>query len=212
MRIRKSGIFLSLLLLVSGCSILARRQLAERFGPESPRERVVPAALVESHPVRYWRDVKPIIDSRCVVCHSCYDSPCQLNLASIEGLDRGANKNKVYADRLVATNPTRLFIDAHSTAEWREMDFYPMLNEREQTAEANLESSVLYRSLALKERNPQPRSDQLPSSFDLSLSWASQCPRIEEMEAFEKKLSTLGNALWVSGAERGRAQDYSHLD
>ena len=47
-------------------------------------------------PVAYLRDVAPILDRRCVVCHSCYNAGCQLNLASYEGLDRGGSKIQVY--------------------------------------------------------------------------------------------------------------------
>ncbi|MBM4124456.1 MAG: hypothetical protein FJ246_05820, partial [Nitrospira sp.] len=34
--------------------------------------------------VEYWRDIKPILDRRCAVCHGCYDAPCQLNLSAYE--------------------------------------------------------------------------------------------------------------------------------
>ena len=74
--------------------------------------------------IDYVRDIKPILDSRCVVCHSCYNSPCQLKLSSPEGLDRGATKKLVYETRLQATDPTRLFIDAKNTEEWRKKGFY----------------------------------------------------------------------------------------
>ena len=74
--------------------------------------------------IDYTRDIKPILDKRCVVCHSCYNSPCQLKLSSPEGLDRGATKRLVYETRLQAGDPTRLFIDANTTEEWRKKDFY----------------------------------------------------------------------------------------
>jgi uncharacterized membrane protein len=34
----------------------------------------------------YSRDVKPIIEQKCVACHACYDAPCQLILTSAQGL------------------------------------------------------------------------------------------------------------------------------
>ena len=74
--------------------------------------------------IDYIKDIKPILDSRCVVCHSCYNSPCQLKLSSYAGLDRGATKKLVYETRLQATDPTRLFIDAINTEEWRKKGFY----------------------------------------------------------------------------------------
>jgi len=42
-------------------------------------------------PVSYNHDIKPLLEKRCVVCHSCYDAPCQLKLSSGEGITRGAN-------------------------------------------------------------------------------------------------------------------------
>lgn len=116
-------------------------------------------------------DVSPILEQRCDVCHSCYDAPCQLKLTSFDGLERGGSKKLVYdAARLSAERPTRLFIDADSVKEWREMDFQPVLNEREQTPEANLENSVLNLMLELKKEYPLPETDLLPQVFDLRLS------------------------------------------
>ena len=34
----------------------------------------------------FYRDIKPIFDQRCVVCHGGYDAPCQLKLDSPEGV------------------------------------------------------------------------------------------------------------------------------
>ena len=45
--------------------------------------------------ISYDEEVRPILESRCVVCHGCYDAPCQLKLSSPEGIHRGANKKKV---------------------------------------------------------------------------------------------------------------------
>jgi hypothetical protein len=67
----------------------------------------------------YLTDVEPILNKRCTVCHSCYNSPCQLKLSSWDGLERGASKEKIYnGSRLKTMDPSRLFIDAQSTREW----------------------------------------------------------------------------------------------
>jgi hypothetical protein len=50
----------------------------------------------ENAQISYDKDIKPILDNRCVTCHSCYNSPCQLKLSSFEGLKRGANKESIY--------------------------------------------------------------------------------------------------------------------
>ncbi len=76
----------------------------------------------------YFKRVKPLLDKRCVSCHSCYTAPCQLNLAHIEGIRRGATKNLLYdGTRITAAEPTRLFIDAHSALDWlQKKDFFPV--------------------------------------------------------------------------------------
>ncbi|WP_289302771.1 hypothetical protein, partial [Methylophaga sp. UBA3996] len=35
--------------------------------------------------VDYASDIKPIIEEKCVVCHGCFDAPCQLKMESTEG-------------------------------------------------------------------------------------------------------------------------------
>jgi len=46
--------------------------------------------------ISYTRDIQPIFTEKCVACHACYDSACQLNLGSAEGAARGATKVPVY--------------------------------------------------------------------------------------------------------------------
>ena len=68
-----------LLTFLAGCAPLLHDPLDTRFGPADPaRFDSVPQASG----VSYRRDVKPILDQRCVVCHGCYDAPCQLKLGS----------------------------------------------------------------------------------------------------------------------------------
>ncbi len=177
---------LALLLMLSGCAVYYGHRLDQRFGPADPArfDRPPPARPAPD----YWREVKPILDQRCVVCHGCYDAPCQANLASYQGATRGANRDRVYsAGRLLAAEPTRLFVDAHSNAAWRGRGFFPVLNERAATAEANRDGGVMYRLLRLKREHPLPAGAVLPRDrFDFSLDRAQQCPAIEEMDRFEQ--------------------------
>ena len=175
------------LILVAGCAVYGRFELDERYGPADPAryDRV----SVGDPSVDFWRDVKPVLDSRCVVCHGCYDAPCQLQTTSYEGITRGANKDRVYdSARLMAAEPSRLFVDAHSNAEWRKKGFYPVLNEREPTPPANREGSVFYRMLAMKQGHPGPNSGLLPpEDVDLSPTRTQYCPKIEEFDRFERE-------------------------
>ncbi len=94
--------------------------------------------------------------------------------------------------RLLAVEPTRLFIDAHSPAEWREKQFYPVLNERVQTKEANLYGGLMAKMLLLKRQHPLPTVSPLPGGLIFSLESAPSCPTIEEFDAFANT-----NSLWA---------------
>ena len=135
--------------------------------------------------VSYDEQVRPILESRCVVCHGCYDAPCQLKLSSPEGIHRGGNKDKVYdGARITAVDPTRLFIDAMTTEQWRQKKFHPVLNEAVANPLANLENSVMYRMLRQKQLHPQARTGMLSDDFDLGLDRAQTCPTIDEFDEY----------------------------
>lgn len=164
--------------------------------PISSAQESFDAAVLQSLPrnlISYDEQVKPIVERRCVVCHGCYDAPCQLKLSSPAGIQRGSNKAKVYnGARILTTEPTRLFIDAKTTGEWRDKGFHSILNETGTGPAQNLEQSVMYRMLRLKELNPQPETGLLPDQFDLSLNRSQTCPSIEEMHKYEKKFPLQG--------------------
>ncbi len=170
--------------LFAGCATYAGLNFDQLFGPQLVRERT---ASVETPQADFFqREVKPIVDNRCVVCHACYDAPCQLKLSSVEGIDRGASKALVYeGTRLTAAAPTRLFEDAETTQEWRDAGFHPVLNERDQSMAANLEAGLIARLLQQKERHPLPDQVQL-EGFDFSIDREQTCPTIEEYEQYEK--------------------------
>jgi hypothetical protein len=118
------------------------------------------------HYIDYLSEVKPILDNRCVVCHSCYNSPCQLKLSSYEGLDRGATKKAIYnAARLKSMDPTRLFTDAMNTEEWREKDFFSVTDN---TAPDNSNNSILLQLVSHKMENPVSTGDYYPEAGDIT--------------------------------------------
>ena len=173
----------------SSCVNSSREQIT------TPQESMDSAILqsLPDKPISYESRVKPIIEHRCVVCHGCYDAPCQLKLSSPEGIQRGSNKTKVYnGARFITMEPTRLFIDAKTTAEWRDKGFHSILNEAGTGPAENLDQSVMYRMLRLKELNPQPGEGLLPEQFDLSLDRKQTCPSIDEFPKYEKKFPLQG--------------------
>ena len=73
--------------------------LTTTYSAPPPSEATIKKRLAENLPpdtIHFEAEVKPILDSRCVVCHACYDAPCQLKLGSMEGIERGATTVKVY--------------------------------------------------------------------------------------------------------------------
>ena len=183
-------LLLATVLLATGCASVAQIDFNALFGTSSPQKRVENAQLNNQFVQQaefVHKEVEPILNSRCVVCHACYDAPCQLKMTSSEGIERGASKEKVYqGTRLVAATPNRLFVDAFTPEAWRQRGFYPMLNERNQTPEANTQASVLARMLTLKQMHPLPEDKILDKRFDFSLDRVQQCANLEEMDKYEQ--------------------------
>ena len=142
----------------------------------------------------YPSQVKSIVEQRCMVCHGCYDAPCQLKLDAWAGLQRGASKDKVYdGTRLITANMTRLFEDARTTREWRQKGFYPVLDD------AKPEQGVMHRMLELKQQHPLPAGDRLPASFDLGLDRKQQCVKQEDFDRYARDYPLWGMPYGLPG-------------
>jgi hypothetical protein len=200
----------AMLIAVAGCSTLAIREFDARFGAAYPKEYVPVAAA----PVEYYRDIRPIMEQRCLNCHGCYDAPCQLKLDSYEGVLRGGNRESVYATRFTAAKLSRLFEDAQTTGDWRAQGFHPVLNERQPSREANLNAGVMAKMLDLKQQHPLPAGKVLPDTFDFALERDQQCPKIEEFESYAAKYPLWGMPYGLPGLhddERGKLQEWLAL-
>ena len=163
-------ILTALVFLISGCSV---------FRAPAP----APIAFEQSAvPVDFISEVKPILDQRCVACHSCYNAACQAKFSSYEGLDRGASKIKVYdALRFSAIEPTRLFQDAKNTKEWRKKGFYSVTQNENNTAHQS--EDILSHLLNHKMKNPELKGTYDPEYESL------MCPKDNDElgEYFDKK-------------------------
>lgn len=158
-------------------------ELDQLFGPINPPDRTVQQDSMPGQ--AYLHDIQPLIDKRCVVCHGCYDAPCQLKLSSPAGIERGASKALVYnGTRMTTSQPTRLGIDGNSIDEWRMKGFFNVLNERNQNADINLERSLIYKFLKLKQQHPLPDERILDDDFSLGLDREQQCATIDEFAYF----------------------------
>jgi len=114
----------------------------------------------------YLDEVQPLLAQRCVSCHGCADSPCQLKLTSYEGLRRGSNEENIFGPHPGDIAPTRLEdyrvtdrdgqIDWPATEEnWRDSGYYSVTDGGEE--------SLMYRLLEQAHRNPAAQRDLTPA-------------------------------------------------
>lgn len=198
-------LYVFLILFLAGCTTLGTINLTEKYGKSSPKERVT-ETLLEGH-LDYWSEVKPIVESRCVVCHACYDAPCQLKLSAIEGIERGASKTPVYQPtRLLEAEPTRLFMDAENTQQWRDKEFFSVLNEYKPSLEANREASLIHRMLTLKQQHPLPKVKVLNDEFEFQINRSHECPKPEEFPKYAKHKPLWGMPYALPGLSEGEHQ------
>ncbi len=125
--------------------------------------------------ISFEGDIQPILDNRCVVCHSCYNSPCQLKLSSFEGLKRGATKKEIYENRINPASPSRLFIDANSKEEWEKLGFYSILKNYDN-------NNIMSKLLEHKQQNPKNIGKYAPETDDLTCS-----KDMDELDKYLKK-------------------------
>jgi len=177
-------VFVVLSFFLIGCATYRGYVLDSQYGESDNGNR--PVTTLSDNEKQEWHSVRDILNKRCVVCHACNDAPCQLKLTSAAGIDRGASKLKVYDLRLKTLEPTRLFTDANNTIEWRKKGFYPVLNERRQSPQANLAAGLIARSLKLK------KHDTLENNVLLNSKTKFECPSIEEYASFEQDHRNLG--------------------
>lgn len=205
---RKVVISTLILIILSGCAYLGNAHYNDLFGPEQTQDRMVLHSTIEG--ADFLQNVKPVLDTRCVVCHGCYDAPCQLKLSSPEGIDRGLSKELVYdGTRLLATTPSRLLFDADNTQQWRDKGFSPVLNEREQSIEANLAGSVLFNSLVLKQSSDIANNEVLDDDdFDFSLSRSQTCATMGEFDRLADDQPHGGMPYGLPGVSR---EEFKHL-
>ena len=144
--------------------------------PDPPLSRIEAAAS--------WSAAADVLQSRCVVCHGCYDAPCQLKLDTYSGIARGGSPRKVFdGARLLAAEPTRLDIDAQDIAGWRQRSFHAVLPE---SARSDPRASLLVRVLDLKRMHPLPNNQDLARDFTLELDRKQTCADRDHFDEFAR--------------------------
>ena len=144
--------------------------------------------------VSYQKDIRKIFDEKCIACHACYDSPCQLVMTSSEGLVRGAHKKGVYkALEEEARQPTRLHIDAHTEEEWKSLGFASVLKS------SSSQPSLLLSMIQSGQQQSYEHNTRLPEDVKIGLGRKNFCPRQDEFEEFQKKHPHSGMPYAVTG-------------
>jgi len=144
--------------------------------------------------ISYTRDIQPIFTEKCVACHACYDSACQLNLGSGEGAARGASKIPVYdGERSKAQTPTRLFYDASGKHAWQGMGFYSVLDAQ------GSQAALMARMLELGHKTPLQPNAKLPEDIVLGLNRENMCAQLAEFDGYAKAHPREGMPLAVTG-------------
>ncbi len=171
-----------------------------RYGQNDPGRYDRPFA--DAGQISYRKQVEPILRDRCVVCHACYDAPCQLKLGSWEGLVRGFSPALVFDGERVSEAPmTRLFVDAQKASEWRKKGFSPVLSEYKNSPEQNRALSLIYRVLAMKRDNPPPAGGYAPDTLDFSLDRKQSCPKIDTFDLYQKTHRLAGMPYGLPGVD-----------
>lgn len=153
-------------------------------------------ASADNLPIDYQQNVQPIFDRYCVACHACFDAPCQLNLGSYEGLERGASKTPVYEGaRLEKNPPTRLFIDATSMGAWRQKGFFPVIDAQ------NPAQSTLLKLINQKHQQPLSPTEPFPKQANFGINRDHACPTPSETSAFLTKNVHLGMPFFFPGMD-----------
>ncbi|HMS06386.1 MAG TPA: fatty acid cis/trans isomerase [Burkholderiaceae bacterium] len=194
-----------LCLAVAATALWAWQPWAPRAEPSGPVSTYLDQAPLAANGVPSYRgQIRPILNQRCVVCHGCYDAPCQLKLTNWPGIARGLSKEPVYdGSRLKEAPTTRLGIDATRASQWRELGFSAVLDEQPPAAGHTLGGSVLWQTLLLKEANPLPPGPVLSDrDFDFSISRTNTCPRRDEFDAYARKHPLAGMPYGLPGLGR----------
>ncbi|KGJ97660.1 fatty acid cis/trans isomerase [Colwellia psychrerythraea] len=197
--------WLFIFLFLSGCATLGVMEFDKLYGPSHVDNRLSQPKATAAQEIHFNQQIQPIIENRCVVCHGCYDAPCQLKMESRAGIERGANKAIVYSgERLltakISDSLSKLTeLNSQSLAPLRQQGFFPVLNERQQTEQVNTQASLIYQMLLLKKQHPLPNEALLNKSFDISLDRSQQCPTIEEFEQYKSNFPLGGMPYALPG-------------
>ena len=169
--------------------------------PEYPEQ---PIALETGF---YLDRVQPILNRRCIACHGCLDSPCNLKMTSFEGVIRGAKGVNVDDPHLFAEEPVRLY-DAPSVEAWRQRDFCNVIDQTAPPMERP-SRSILYRMVSAGAERNQPLFPLGPLQPVYAKADAHLCPCGEEINTYLKKRPSAGMPFGLPGISQEQLGTFS---
>ena len=144
--------------------------------------------------ISFTEQIKPILDNKCILCHACYDAPCQLNLTSSVGADRGSSKVQVYnPQRLSPVPPTRLYIDAQTAKQWRGKGFFSVLKG------SNGGAALMSRMIDLGHHHRFAPNEKIPSNIKLGFDREDVCAKPDEFDSYAKDRPFQGMPMGTTG-------------
>jgi hypothetical protein len=136
-----------------------------------------------------YSDIRPIIEKKCVSCHSCFDAPCQLKLESLDGLIRGVTTHSLYdGTRKDPIQTTRLGIDALTESEWRSLNFVSLLDDKPS-------DSILSTVVNLGRQITYLPNSKLPDDIDISIKRDNHCAVTDDHGLFNNTLMAMPFAV-----------------
>ncbi|MDG2410014.1 MAG: fatty acid cis/trans isomerase [Pirellulales bacterium] len=155
----------------------------------------------------YLDRVQPILNRRCIACHGCLDSPCNLKMTSYEGVMRGAKGDNVDDPHLFTEEPIRLY-DAPSLDAWRERGFCEVI-DREAPPMERPSRSVLYRMIATGAERNQPSFNLAPLEPVYQRADEHLCPCIEGIDDYLKQRPAAGMPFGLPGLSQEELGTFS---
>ena len=126
----------------------------------------------------YSEEIQPLFDNRCVACHGCIGSPCNVKLSSYRGLERGGFGKNPYS--LHFDDYPRTGMDVMSTTqEWRDVGFYPVVS-RGGSAEENLAGSMVSQLVEAGHAFNQPGFSRQALMPSYKKRYKNLCPSTSE--------------------------------
>ena len=169
-RVAGAAIVVLLVLLFSFAASGPTQEPAQGLAQTSDTQRASTNAAVPN----YAADIQPIFNGRCIACHGCLGSPCNLKLTSFRGVERGGFGENPYSSHVDGTQRTGMDV-VRTTQEWRNRGFYPVLSRGKAEPE-NLSRSMLYQMVEAGAAHNRPGFSRKTLMPIYAKRYAHQCP------------------------------------